>query len=218
VADDRAALLTALTTEHFTLQGARAATVSEGGSRAALYLSSVSSSLVALGFIAQVSEVGETFQLFALAIIPVLFFLGVVTWLRLLESSAEDLYYAHAINRIRHFYLELAGEDARYFVLSGNDDVPGVMRNMALDPSSRIQSYLTYATAVSVVNGVLAGSGLAVLLGGTLNAPLGVAVGAGLALAIALVWACDRYARRRYTRVHAQIAPLFPSEATSSAR
>jgi len=36
-------LLTALTTEHFTLQGARSQTVSESASRASLYLLSVSS-------------------------------------------------------------------------------------------------------------------------------------------------------------------------------
>ena len=44
-------LLTALTTEHFTLQGARSQTVSESSARASLYLFSVSSTLVALEFI-----------------------------------------------------------------------------------------------------------------------------------------------------------------------
>ena len=49
---DRQALLTMLTTEHFTLQGSRATTVSESSSRAALYMGSVSSTLIALGFLA----------------------------------------------------------------------------------------------------------------------------------------------------------------------
>ena len=54
-------LLTALTTEHFTLQGARSQTVSESASRASLYLFSVSSTLVALGFgQRQIIELGQT--------------------------------------------------------------------------------------------------------------------------------------------------------------
>ena len=48
-APDRQELLTALTTEHFTLQGARSQTASESASRASLYILSVSSALVALG-------------------------------------------------------------------------------------------------------------------------------------------------------------------------
>lgn len=43
------ALLTALTTEHFVLQTARSTTVSEANGRSSLYLTSVSSALVALG-------------------------------------------------------------------------------------------------------------------------------------------------------------------------
>jgi hypothetical protein len=42
---DRQALLTMLTTEHFTLQGARANTVSESTARAALYVGSPSAFL-----------------------------------------------------------------------------------------------------------------------------------------------------------------------------
>ena len=38
---DRQALLTTLTTEHFTLAGARGATISESSSRAALYMLSL---------------------------------------------------------------------------------------------------------------------------------------------------------------------------------
>jgi hypothetical protein len=50
---ERQALLTMLTTEHFTLQGARANTVSESTARAALYVGSLSASLVALGLLGQ---------------------------------------------------------------------------------------------------------------------------------------------------------------------
>jgi uncharacterized membrane protein len=88
---DRAELLTALTTEHFTLQGARSQTVSESASRATLYVMAVSSTLVGLGFIGQVSEVGDVFDIFALTVLPTLYVLGLFTFVRLVESSVEDV-------------------------------------------------------------------------------------------------------------------------------
>lgn len=87
----RQELLSVLTTEHFTLQGARSQTVGESGARSSLYLGSVSSTLIALGFVSPVSEGGDAFQLFALAALPTLYFLGVFTFVRLVESSVEDL-------------------------------------------------------------------------------------------------------------------------------
>ena len=52
--DDRQqAFMTALVTEHFVLQGARGQTNSEMTGRAALYLATVSSTLIALGFVAR---------------------------------------------------------------------------------------------------------------------------------------------------------------------
>jgi hypothetical protein len=69
-------LLQALTTEHFTLQTARSATIMETNGRSALLLSTVSSAVVALAFIGQVADVGQPFLLFALAVLPALFVLG----------------------------------------------------------------------------------------------------------------------------------------------
>ena len=46
------AFITALVTEHFVLQSARSATIGEANGRASIYLSAVSSALVAFGFLA----------------------------------------------------------------------------------------------------------------------------------------------------------------------
>jgi hypothetical protein len=74
---------------------------------------SVSSTLVALGFVSQVSAGGELFQLFALTVLPTLFFLGLSPFARLVQSSIEDVLHGRAINRIRHYYREMAGENDR---------------------------------------------------------------------------------------------------------
>ena len=49
------AFITALVTEHFVLQSARSATIGEANGRASVYLGTVSSALVAFGFLAQVA-------------------------------------------------------------------------------------------------------------------------------------------------------------------
>lgn len=84
------------TTEHFNLQTARALTVSEANGRAAIYLATPSSSLIALAFIGQVAEFHTAFYASALILLPVLAFVGVVTFLRLVQSSVEDLAFAPA--------------------------------------------------------------------------------------------------------------------------
>jgi hypothetical protein len=209
---ERQALLTTLTTEHFTLQGARASVVGKTGARSSLYLSAVSSALIALGFVAQVSKIGETFRLFALAILPVLFFLGLVTYVRLLEKAIEEIYYARAINRIRSYYLKLAGRDARYFLLTGHDDATGVFENMGLPPS-RMQLVFTSASTIGIVNSVVAGAGVALLLGAAADAAPGVAVGCGAVAAVALAIGHLLHERRSFSRAFASMQVLFPSSA-----
>jgi hypothetical protein len=207
---DRQAVLSTLTTEHFTLQGARASAVGEMGARSSLYLSAVSSALIALGFVAQVSQVGETFRLFALAILPVLFFLGVVTYVRLVEKAIEEFYYARASNRIRSYYLELAGEDARYFLLTGHDDARGVFENMGLS-ASRFQLVFTSASTIGIVNSVVAGAGAALLVGAATSAGPGVSVGCGAAVAAALAVGHLLHERRSFGSAFASMEVRFPS-------
>ena len=98
------ALITALTTEHFVLQGALSANTSEVGTRASLYLFSLSSSLVALGF---ASQSRELFGAFVAIVLPAVFILGLFTAVRLVDSNLEGIVFLNAIARIRGFYRTL---------------------------------------------------------------------------------------------------------------
>jgi hypothetical protein len=209
-APDPQQLLTALSTEHFTLQGARSQTMSESSARASVFVFSVSSALVALGFIGQLSEVGDVFNTFALTVLPTLYVLGVVTFIRLVECGAEDFRYGLAINRIRHYYEEVAGDRANLFLLSGHDDGAGVFENMGLPPEGR-KPYFAFSSAVIVLNSVVGGAAFAIALGAFLDASLGVAAGVGVAAAIASVIAWIQYADRLLDAIAAQEKPLFPT-------
>ena len=101
-------VVTMETTEHFNLQTARAATISEANGRASIYLAALSSNLIALAFIGQMSRLAPDFYAFALLLLPVLAFVGVVTFQRLVQASFEDIAYAQRIARLRRLYVELA--------------------------------------------------------------------------------------------------------------
>jgi hypothetical protein len=217
--DDRARreeLLTALTTEHFTLQGARSQTVNESSSRGALYIGAVSSALVALGFIAQ-AKVGDVFEAFALTVLPTLYLLGLFTFVRLVENSAEDFRYGQAINRIRSYYQELAGDRAELFLLSGHDDRAGVLSNMGARPGSH-QQYFTFASTIAVINSVVGGSAAAIAAG-AFGASLAAATGVGAGAAIVSLVVSLRLQARLLGDRARQTRALFPSQRQpSSAR
>src|SRR5207302_1842283 len=65
----------ALGNQYGRLQSARGGTISESSSRTSLYLTSLTGAVVALSFVAQASRFSETFFVFALAVLPVVFFL-----------------------------------------------------------------------------------------------------------------------------------------------
>jgi hypothetical protein len=135
------------TTEHFNLQTARALTVSEANGRASIYLAALSGNLIALAFVGHMSRLGAAFYAFALILLPVLAFVGVVTFVRLVQSSIEDLAYAHRIALLRSFYLRVSPELEPYLVA-----VPGAR---AAAPPSAWQLTLTAAGMVAVVNSVV---------------------------------------------------------------
>jgi NAD/NADP transhydrogenase beta subunit len=171
---------------------------------------------VALGFIGQISEVGDTFNVFALTALPTLYVLGIFTFVRTIESGVEDLVMGRAINRIRNYYLQIAGEEARYFMLSAHDDAIGVIRNMGITLRRRQQLFTTGAM-VAVINSVVGGAAVAIAVGAFVDAPLGVCAGIGGVAAIAsLVWLL-RMEHRLYQELGGFSEVLFPSPEAEAA-
>jgi hypothetical protein len=89
--DLRPAAVTFVTTEHFTLQGARSPTISESTGRASAFLGAVSGGLVALGLVAAAAKTGVAFYMSGLILLPALAFVGLATLHWVLQSGIEDL-------------------------------------------------------------------------------------------------------------------------------
>jgi hypothetical protein len=208
--EERQAFMQALTTEHFTLQTARAVAVNEGNGRTALYIGALSSTLVALALVAQRSPLGEVFYAVALTVLPAVFFLGLVTYVRVLQSSVEDILYARAINRIRHYYTEIDPSQAHYFLLSGRDDVRGALANMCIR-DSWTQFLFTMPSAVAVINALLAGVTVALAVVTAVGAPLAVTVLSGMASGTTVLGLHIAYQGRRFAGMKAAVAAQFPS-------
>src|SRR5690242_554348 len=117
-------LVQIMTTEHYTLQTGRSIVISDAQGRASLFLSTVSSTLVALAFVGNISHLGREFFVFALVLFPSLFFLGLATFDTVLQSAIEEKIYVRGINRIRHLYGEIVPQSQPYFILPTHDDDP----------------------------------------------------------------------------------------------
>lgn len=153
---DDGRLIGIITTEHFTLQTARSATISEANGRASSYLTAVSSGLIAIAFVGQRAELGTVFHIFGLLVLGPLVFLGVTTFERALQSAIEDASYASRINRLRRFYFRL-GVPLEEYLLNPveRDDVVEVMGQTGVNPKILWQPFLTVSGTVAVINSFL---------------------------------------------------------------
>jgi hypothetical protein len=200
------AFISALTTEHYVLQSAISGNTSEVGTRASLYLFSLSSSLVALGF---ASRSPELFGPFVAIVLPALFILGLFTAVRLVDSNLEALLYLDGIARIRQYYRTLGPEAAKHF-----SPESGRWPENPSSPSLRMGPFVglitTTASMVAFLNSIVAGVGVAMLAGGLLRERRTVVVsliGAGVALVLMALFFVYQKWRYDSTTVHMQEHP-----------
>lgn len=191
--DREAAFMSALVTEHFAQQGFSSSTISEGGSRSTIYLLSVSTSLVALGF--TTGDPG-VFGPMAAAVLPTLVLLGWFTIVRLTDLSIENVSCLRRIAKIRRHYAGLTAEAEQFFPSAGSTSRDAEsMLGIRYGPAA---VFFTMASMIGVVNAVLAGAGLALLVHLALGLSRPLAVGGGAALAVLLLVAAVAYQARRF--------------------
>ena len=209
------AMIPILTTEHFTLQSARGVIMAEIGSRATIYLSAVSASMVALAFVTTLADAEELIRGFVLVVLPVLAFMGFVTKARLVQLSYTDFHYQRAINRIRHFYIDVAPETARYLMLSPHDDMTGVAES-AVYQEGRRMGILTASQMVAVINYVIVGllGGIAVDWVLDISAGRLLLIGAIIGLVVAVI--DYRLGTANWNRYVAALEVRFPTPTDGS--
>lgn len=187
--------MSALTTEHFVLQTAASSTINEAGARSSLYVFTLSSSLVAMGFMSQTSG---ALMPFVAAVLPAIFVLGLFSVVRLVDTTVENMQYLTGIARIRRFYRTLSPEANELFAAA-----TGRWPEVASPPSHALGPPLAFlgtsASMIAVINNVVAGAGVTLLVHVPLEGGLGFAIACGALTAVAWTIAFVAYERWRFS-------------------
>jgi hypothetical protein len=207
-----------LSTEHWSLLASRSLAWNETFSRAGMYLSTLSASMVALGLIAGVSGFGDAFFAFAFVILPVVLFVGIGTWIRMGVSNYHDAMTIFGMNRIRGAYLEIAPELEPYFVMGVHDDPEGIGITMGVPPGTPTIAHLVASTPflIVVLNSVVAGAIAALILVRFVGADGRATAIGGIVTAAIVVLAQMRYARQRIRQGQKVVRPMFPTPPASA--
>ena len=187
-APDPSALNGAVGTELFVLQAVAGATIAEAGTRSTIYLSTLSSGLVAIGFAGGSPALLATL---IFSVFPTIFMLGWFTVVRLVDTSVENITVRRRMRRIREYLISLhpSGSD----VISLDDPRTGELGVRY----SRGSFLFTMASMVGAVNAVLGGALAALVLIIGLGVPQLPAQLVGTAAGLMLLGATLTYERRR---------------------
>jgi hypothetical protein len=201
-----------LTTEHWSLLSTRALSWNEAFSRATMFLAVLSGAVLALALVAQGRGFDEGFTTFALFILPVVLFVGIATFVRLVAINHEDVGWVIGMNLLRHAYLAAAPELRPYVITGSTDDEAGIMATFGARPGrgSFIHELVTTPGVVAVVNGVVAGVLLGVTVGRLADEPIGIAVAVSGALGTVVVQLLYQY--RAVVKPRAAGAVRFPDQ------
>ena len=159
----RALRVQMLATEHWSLLATRSLSWNESFARAGMFLTLLSGATVALALVAQATSFGAGFAVFALLILPVVLFVGIATYVRLLEINNEDYVWVRGMNRLRAAYLEIDPELARHFITGSTEDAVGIFRTFGSDQADersldtgRFHGLVTTPSTIAFVDATLA--------------------------------------------------------------
>jgi hypothetical protein len=205
-----------LSTEHWSLLGARSLAYNEAFVRAGMFLTFLSTSFVALALVAQAMSFGRDFLSVAAVVLAFDLIVGVTTFLRMNGANLDDLRANHGMARIRHAYTQITPIVTPYFTTPTHDDIDAV--TAVYGPiSDRLAGQFVYGLStsngmigliVSMVGGVLT-TVVAMLFGLGGGASIWIGVVGGLIVLAGLF----AYTFAQITREQARIPAMFPTPA-----
>jgi hypothetical protein len=167
-------LLTVLTTEHFALQGTRGVATAEAMSRCSLYVATLSSGLVAIGFASNHAFLGY----FLAGVLPLVATVGVVTFVRLVALSVDDLRLMRDIERIHSYYSALSPTAALYFPHVDTTDLNALL-TFSGRRASALQIFSSAAAMVALLNSAVVGAGVTLVISAATDGLSAWSVGVG---------------------------------------
>ena len=194
VADKR--LLSVLTTEHSALQAARSGAIAEGNGRVQIFLTTLSTLLVAIAFVGQATDFGTPFYTFALTVLPAMLVVGYATFMRVLQTQLCDAYYGLAISRIRQHYTTLHPDAESLMMIPTVTGVHAIRVEASLEEKVHpLQALFMISGMVAFVEALVAGALVALVINRVFEDAGMWAVAIGVLIAIAIVAALFLYGR-----------------------
>jgi len=200
-----------LATEHWSLLATRSMTWNELFTRASMFITVLSASIVALALVAQATDFDDNFRIFALLVLPVTLVLGIGTLIRLGDAMTEDVWLIMGMNRLRHGYLDLAPDLEQYFMTGHHDDIASIMQTRGPRLQMGPGQILSATPAlVAIIDSVLAGV-IAALVAGVVNDHPAVTSTIGvITTIIAAAVMVGILPRREINRFRESLIPRFP--------
>jgi hypothetical protein len=207
-----------LSTEHWSLLGTRSLIWNEAQSRATVFLTVLSASIIALALLADATGFGAQTTTLALVLLPVVFLLGLAAYARLVQINTEEFELVLAMNRLRHAYLQMEPGLEPFFTTGHHDDERGVLATYMLDRPSRqwlwVHFLVNTPTIVATVDAALAAA-IVVLLLQIAEASRAAAVAGGV-VAFVVVWGVLFRLQLHTLRPFRNKTPRFPTSPSAA--
>jgi len=182
--------------------------------RTSIFLFTLSAAGVTLGLAAQGGVERGPFRGLALVVLPMLLFLGITTFVRLVQLQREQYVYLVGMNRIRRFMVDNTPAARQYIVLPINDDVAAVFRGPGTGMGTRPPRF-RLVNLISQTQGIVCvvSAAVAAAFAGLAAAPLGflqlsaIVAGAFVATSVLLLI----YWQRSLAEVIEATVPIYPT-------
>jgi hypothetical protein len=205
-----------LSTEHWSLLATRSLAYNEAFSRAGMFLSFLSATLIVIGFLLS----SATFSAVVIPVVALLLladlFIGLATLGRLLGASAEELHSVRGMNRIRHAYRDMVPGLELYFVSGFHDDARGVLTTYGPIGESRsllrnvLHGVTTTVGMVGTIDAFILGALVSVVAIG-FGIETRVVIGLGVAGFVVTFGVLSARGMRAAMRGQARAKAIFPS-------
>ena len=205
--------VTILATEHWGLLATRSLAYTESFSRVTVFLTVLSASIVALALVANTAGLDDEFTWAVGLLAPLVLFLGVTTYARLIQLNLDDILTVMAMNRLRNAYTSIAPEVIPYLTTGWHDDVRGVSKSLFLvrssPPKPASQFFITTPTVIAIISGFVAGAAIGLLVQRLSESP-GLAILSGAATMILGTVFLFRFQFKMVEEMR-RLTPRFPS-------
>ncbi len=211
--------LQVLATEHWGLLATRSMVWNEMFARAGMFLTTLTGAVVALALVAQATEFSTGFLIFALAVLPVVLFVGFASVVRMGRANYYDAICVVGMNRIRHAYLQLTPEVEQFLVMSTHDDIDGINVSSGVKPgASMVGSVLVSSTFVMSVVTAVVGAAIAAVIAQLLGATTPMTVAAGVSGFLTVFGLQTWLGFREISSGMRTYQPIFPAPSTGGAQ